>query len=332
MKRLKKLYIAILFISPHFSEAQDIHFSHWLESPLISTPQTTGNFTGHIRAIGNFRNQWNSVTTPYKTSAISIEGQEIIPKLPGLISAVSIARDIAGDSRWQTTQTRVLMAYKILPSRGISIVPLIMTGYAQQEYSDDQLQYDQQWNGSYYDPSLEGGEEYTATRNGMWQIIHGLSITKDDEFKMSTLGYSMQMNRIHRNFNGFGDGRANRISISGTHRRTYNDYISAEASMHLQIQKNHRSIQPGFRIYKTLETTGWHSARLIAGLSVRVSDALIPSVGIQYDQWLGGISYDINWSKLKVASSGRGSIEIYIGTILKKIPMVTPAKYCRPIY
>src|SRR3954471_19404848 len=47
--------------------AQDIHFSQFNRSPLNLNPANTGLFDGDFRFSGIHRNQWKSVTVPYKT-------------------------------------------------------------------------------------------------------------------------------------------------------------------------------------------------------------------------------------------------------------------------
>jgi len=55
-----------------FSQAQDIHFSQINETPLLINPANAG-LGCDMRAILNYRTQWSSVTTPYKTFAASYE-------------------------------------------------------------------------------------------------------------------------------------------------------------------------------------------------------------------------------------------------------------------
>jgi len=67
-----------------------------------------------------------------------------------------------------------------------------------------------------------------------------------------------------------------------------------------------------------------------AGLWYRNRDAGYLSVGMDYNQWFAGISYDINFSKLVPASRARGGIEIAVRYILnhfrpsKKLHRVCP--------
>jgi hypothetical protein len=53
-----------------------------------------------------------------------------------------------------------------------------------------------------------------------------------------------------------------------------------------------------------------------AGLFLRMKDALIPAIKIDYNPFSIGLSYDVNVSQLKTARQGRGGFELsvtYIG-------------------
>src|SRR3954465_13410204 len=53
--------------------SQDIHFSHFFETPLLRNPSLAGIFSGDIRVQGVYRTQWNSVTVPYQTGSFNAE-------------------------------------------------------------------------------------------------------------------------------------------------------------------------------------------------------------------------------------------------------------------
>ncbi|MCB9047123.1 MAG: type IX secretion system membrane protein PorP/SprF [Chitinophagales bacterium] len=54
-------------------QAQDVHFTQFNAAPLILNPAFTGNFDGKMRASAIYRDQWRSVTVPFKTIAISVD-------------------------------------------------------------------------------------------------------------------------------------------------------------------------------------------------------------------------------------------------------------------
>lgn len=52
------LPLLMMFFSPRFAGAQDIHYSHITFSPLYTNPAFTGYFNGNMRFYANYRNQF----------------------------------------------------------------------------------------------------------------------------------------------------------------------------------------------------------------------------------------------------------------------------------
>lgn len=62
----------MLIISSITSLTQDLHFSQFTNSPLLTNPANAGFIPdGDFRIGANYRNQWSSVTAfPYKTMSV----------------------------------------------------------------------------------------------------------------------------------------------------------------------------------------------------------------------------------------------------------------------
>src|SRR5687768_8740446 len=69
---MRKAHICFFILSVAAVRAQDLHFSQFLEHPSLLNPALTGA-TGHIRASASFKDQWRSVTTPYRTMGATLE-------------------------------------------------------------------------------------------------------------------------------------------------------------------------------------------------------------------------------------------------------------------
>ena len=54
-------------------KAQDLHMSQFFETPLLRNPALAGIFTGDVRLQAVYRDQWNSVTTGYRTGSLNGE-------------------------------------------------------------------------------------------------------------------------------------------------------------------------------------------------------------------------------------------------------------------
>jgi len=69
MKKILSLAIVLLVVSNAF--CQDYNFSQFYELPLLRNPALAGIFDCNMRVKAVYRNQWQSVTTPYRTSGLS---------------------------------------------------------------------------------------------------------------------------------------------------------------------------------------------------------------------------------------------------------------------
>ena len=69
---MKLLYLLCLlcFMMTSSVRSQDIHWSQFNDNQLFQNPGHAGHFDGDYRFIGNYRDQWRSVTVPFSTMAI----------------------------------------------------------------------------------------------------------------------------------------------------------------------------------------------------------------------------------------------------------------------
>ncbi len=80
---IKRPYLIILafiviFIQGLNLRAQDIHFSQFYASPLLTNPAYTGMLGGNIRIANIYRNQWAKVGVPFETFSTSLDKKLII--------------------------------------------------------------------------------------------------------------------------------------------------------------------------------------------------------------------------------------------------------------
>ena len=74
MKEIRKIGLTIIiFIIAFSAYSQDINFSQFYELPLLRNPGLAGNFSGDFRITASYRNQWESVTVPYRTMTLGAE-------------------------------------------------------------------------------------------------------------------------------------------------------------------------------------------------------------------------------------------------------------------
>src|SRR6478752_4595899 len=77
---LYKLILLSCIVVTNVASAQDIHFSQFFETPLLRNPALAGIFTGDVRVQAVYRDQWNSVTSGYRTGSLSGEYKMAVGK------------------------------------------------------------------------------------------------------------------------------------------------------------------------------------------------------------------------------------------------------------
>src|ERR1700744_455241 len=74
MRGLKKILVVggCMLLGAFAVEGQDLHFSQWMNSPLLTNPANTGFIPDADYRLGaNYRNQWSSLmSVPYQTFSV----------------------------------------------------------------------------------------------------------------------------------------------------------------------------------------------------------------------------------------------------------------------
>ena len=105
MKKYKILFLIIANLTAHTLCAQDFTFSQFYEMPMMRNPAIAGIFTGDIRVQAAYRNQWASVTTPYKTMALSAELKKAVGFNDDYVTiGLQLNNDVAGDLNFGVLQ------------------------------------------------------------------------------------------------------------------------------------------------------------------------------------------------------------------------------------
>ncbi|MDQ6812475.1 MAG: PorP/SprF family type IX secretion system membrane protein, partial [Bacteroidota bacterium] len=148
---------------PDKAEAQDIHFSQFFETPLLRNPSLAGLFNGDIRVQGVYRDQWASVTVPYKTGSFNIEYKKPIGQADDFITTgLQLVYDKAGTTNFTTTNVLPAVNYhKALGSDKSTYLSLgFMGGLVQRRIDRSKMTTNSQYDGNGYNPSLADGESF----------------------------------------------------------------------------------------------------------------------------------------------------------------------------
>ncbi|MBI4646469.1 MAG: PorP/SprF family type IX secretion system membrane protein [Bacteroidia bacterium] len=329
--------VSIMFIH-RINIAQDIHFSQCYSSPLTLNPSMSGDINGNIRVALNHRNQWNTISVPFVTSAVSFDAKMLESELKGDAFGVGmiLISDKAGEANFSQLQAIGNLAFlKKFDCETAHIVSLgIQPGIFQKQINFSSLTFSSQFYGEDFDTNLPSGE------NEMQNKITGFDLNAGMMYKAifhsgSTIDGGLAFFHLTRS-NESMLGKENRMSIrSVAHYRAgfiIKEKLKLGGIILFMTQSKAKEIcLMGISEY-ALHTWKNKNIDLILSSGIRVSDAIIFSAGARYEKIECIFSYDLNISTLHVASNYHGAFEIAlifndkIFTDYKKIPFIIPCQ------
>jgi type IX secretion system PorP/SprF family membrane protein len=327
MHRLCLAGLILLFSAT--TVAQDIHFSQFYHNPVFQGPGMVGMFDGEYRFAANHRRQWRSVSNkPYHTFALSGDARGFLHDR--LNAGASLYHDVAGDSKFRTVQLAVAANWRLSldADEKHSLLPALQLGLVHRSINYDDLQFGAQYNGIYYDPSLGNQENFQREARFYPDVTLGIAYQyKSDKFTLQTgfSGYNLMAPKQSW-FNDDAILLDRRLSSFVQAEVKINNVWHALPAVQLMAQGTYRELLIGSAGRYVITDSRGQFRAVKAGLFYRNQDAGYLMVGMDYDNWTAGISYDINVSNLVPASRYRGGFELALIYIIRK-PNIQDRKY-----
>lgn len=327
-----KIFFSLLTACTLYAGAysQDLNFSQFYALPLLRNPALCGAFDGNIRVQSVYRNQWQSVTVPYRTGALGFEKKfscvdgESYPTI-----GVQATYDIAGDSRLSRVQVLPVFCWhqNLGGIEGAYITGAAMAGIVSSQFDESRLKWDDQYlNGSYSttNPTNQVFKNTTATYfdqaagvSVIWPFAENATGRIASFYvggavyhflKPSVSFYASNTATTKLNPKGIINGGLELPTNDGNQFNVFADYL---------FQGGHRQLMAG--MFYTMDLAPDYTnedlgkTSLSIGGAYRWNDALVPIILLDQRQWSFGLSYDVNVSKLKTASQSRGGFELTLG-------------------
>lgn len=308
------------------SRAQDIHFSQFFNTPYALNPGNIGAFDGDYRMGGVFRQQWRSVTEPYRTFGLGGDAANI-GGVEGLGGGLWLFNDRAGDSRLNTFQASLGASWTMKLDRAGQqhLTGGLQFGFTALSIDYSRLSFDSQYNGFYYDPSRATNEQFTASTLGHTDVHAGFNYRyAPNKRELIQAGFALfNLTTPNVAFNSGADSPLDRRGV-------FNVITSFPVSAKVDVrpmaqymgQGTYRELDLGGAVRYILLDRFSYWRTVMAGMYWRASDAGYLFAGSEYDDWTVGISYDLNFSDLVPASRHLGGIELTAIRVFRKKPPV----------
>jgi type IX secretion system PorP/SprF family membrane protein len=320
-------YISIVFItlfSAGALRAQDIHFSQFFEAPLLRNPSLAGIFAGDIRVQGVYRDQWNAVTKAYRTGSFNAEYKMPIGKGDDFITVgAQMLYDRAGDIAWTKTHLMPALNYhkSLSVERNMYLSLGFMGGLVQSRIDRSKVRTNSQFDGTGFNPGLADGETFVQPSYSYLDGSVGMSFnTSFGEEMLNNMFVGVAYHHFNRPKNSFYRDAKIELnpkwvgSVGVKFNMTERTYFTLQADH--SVQGSFSETIAGFLYsYKLGEDFETPAYTLSAGTLLRWKDALIPVVKIDFTKFSAAFSYDVNVSRLKTASQGRGGFEASVNYI-----------------
>ena len=308
-----------LFLLPA-THAQDIHWSQFNDNPIFQNPGNAGHFKGDMRFVANYRDQWRSVTVPFSTFSFSVDAN--LQRIKNLGYGLLFFHDVVGDGQFRTIEVQGNVSYQLKLSSDSthSLRPGINVGFNHRQFNFNQFYFDNQFDGVTYNPALSTGENLQSDRKSNFSVGAGAvyQFYKNERLNFTFGVGAFNLNRPNQGFYNNYIPRDIRINLSGRGIYKLNYDWDLVPGIQLSLQGKYREFIIGSSVKYTLINSLGQYRALYAGLWYRNQDAGFITVGMDYQSWFAGISYDVNFSKLVPASRARGGIEVAVRYILHR--------------
>jgi type IX secretion system PorP/SprF family membrane protein len=327
---MKRICLSIFVIFTVFCSAiltaQDIHFSQYLQAPLLINPALTGVFEGSHRAILNYRSQGKAMGAPYTTMAFSYDThikKDRLRKNSYLGLGLYAFQDVAGDSKLTQSQVAAALSGVIKLDEANSLSLGLKGAYVKSSVTLDNLRWGNQFDGTGYNGALSSQETRGMQSFGLFDVSTGIvwqyrkdakTFRNGNEFSKFDLGVSYNhVNRPSQKFLGFSEKLNAKIIVhSSTEFDLKDSKYAIIANAYYVKQGKLKEIVLGasvkyFFSKKVAKYTGYgsHSA-LVIGSSFRFKDAIIPTLMYEREDFTIGMSYDFKISSLSSISRSGG--------------------------
>ena len=298
--------------------AQDPGFSQFFSSPLTLNPALTGKFDGSFRLALNYRDQWPAIPKAYITSTASADMNMLQDRLSE-VDTWGIGFMGMADKTANGVLNSNYFSFSTAYHKGLDEDGLHQLGVGfQGNYSTKRLDGTKM---DFEDELDEFGGWTNLTNEPMNNRV--LSVNYFDFnagilYNGSTNGYNnyylgtsfYHINRPRETFDGGYYTLHPRFTIhGGGYFPTSDVTVLHFSALHSRQAGNANTVLGGAVAFNT-NYDEENPTNFYAGGWFRFGDALIPYVGLEFNDLHIGVTYDVNISNLRTASQSRGGIEV----------------------
>lgn len=320
------LHIVLVFML-FSANAQTAHFSQFYGIPMNLNPALTGVFNGKLRTAANFRNQWSSLGTPYRTYSAAVDyritSQALKRDFMG--TGLSFYNDVTGGTAKYRNQRIALNAAmgKNFSTKKMTNILVVgfQAGVNLSSIDNAGLTYGSQFVNDRYDATVSSGEEpFKRNQFSYDYSLGGFYVNENRDGMQTTIGASyFHFNQPDITLGRSGEDKMSpRLNIHGSYQFKFGSDMKIMPLFLYANQGKTSTVTTGMivNIAEMNKRTNTEKQAFYFGLMIRSLDAIILTAGGSMKGAKMGISYDVNLSPLSAGTNFAGGPEIFLQYVL----------------
>lgn len=321
IKRASWITTCLCLLTALHSVAQtDPHFTQNYTYPLYINPALTGSSDGEYRVSAVYRSQWGSVTNPYRTTGVSFDTRTN----KNIALGVNLLNQSAGDGGFNYFNAYASVAYtglKFGKENTQRIVFAMQAGVINRGVDQSKFKWGEQWNPiTGYNASNAITETFARTNATTLDIGAGVLYFDATPDKKTNAfgGFSVfHLNKPKDPIISTQSPELNTIPVRYTIHGgvSFNLFERAMIVPHALHMRQGTANETMLGTYVQLNVNP--ETDVMIGGYYRMKDAIAPFVGLDWKNFVVGLSYDVNTSKLGAMSRSVNSFELSL-TYIKR--------------
>lgn len=291
--------------------AQDIHLSQFYTNNSALNPALTGDFDGDYRITLNYRSQWSQLSVPIVTTMLAFE-----KKLDFYTQEVGfgalVIHDRFSDFNIANTKMYLSGSYK-RNLGGLSLAVGVQAGYVikRQDFTNQTFPVQWDFDQGDFDVMLPNMELNLDSKSNYFDLNAGIVVAKKWNKKIkSKIGYSIfHVTVPTESFTDVGFKLKTRSAVHLNSEIRLNEQIYIEPHVLMMWTTSTQDLVVGSNLRYQSKKMGIRTGFFHRG-GLPDSDALIYKIGLLYQTFDVGFSYDFNISELSQSSTRKSTYEI----------------------
>jgi len=299
----------------------DPHFTQNYTFPMYVNPALAGSSDGEYRVSTIYRTQWGSVSNPYRTVGLSFDTRTN----KNIALGVNVLNQSAGDAGYNYLTSSISFAYtgiKFGNDLNHHIVLAVQPGILNRRVDQSKFKWGDQWNPiTGYNANNLTSESFARSSATTFDVGAGALYYDATPDKKSNIfgGFSLfHINKPKDPIVSQQSTELNIIPLRYTIHAGMSFNMSPRTSIipHALYMRQGTASETMLGIYAQVNVN--EETDFMIGAYYRLKDAVAPFVGVDWKNFIIGISYDANTSRLGAMSRSVNSTELSLTYIKRK--------------